>query len=189
MRLHLRRAFIALSLLCVAGGCFLLASTLNTLVEVWASPPPSSAKPLVLETSFSPDELLTPLSLAPLNRYVAPASASSLRRAGPAVHETFRQDVARSLANPETLSPPVRGVPVFQEGRVRGLRVLSVRPDSLYARLGVRAGDIVLRINGVTQDSPEHALEAYLREFETSRIALDIERDGQALRLTSRSRG
>jgi general secretion pathway protein C len=59
-----------------------------------------------------------------------------------------------------------------------------MRPDSIYARLGLKNGDILQRVNGFTLDSPTQTLEAYNHLRRSSRIELEFERDGQVLRKT-----
>lgn len=68
---------------------------------------------------------------------------------------------------------------------VRGLRIQSVPQDSPFARLGLRADDIVLEVNGVAAVSRDDLLDT-LRSANTKTIEVKIERLGAARTLTYR---
>jgi general secretion pathway protein C len=119
----------------------------------------------------------------------APAAAttgfgSSLRQTGPEAYSIQRQDVENTLANLNQVAMQARIVPSFTNGQPRGFKLFAIRPDSIYARLGLKNGDIIQRINGSTLEDPTRALEAYQSMRGASRIELQIERDGQPLRKT-----
>src|SRR5439155_1052748 len=61
-------------------------------------------------------------------------------------------------------------------GRPAGFRLFQIRDDSLFAKLGLRNGDVVERVNG-TQVADPTALLAFLQRLRTEpRVALDIVR-------------
>lgn len=109
---------------------------------------------------------------------------SSLRETGPNAYSIARQDVENTLANLNQIATQARVVPAFTDGKARGFKLFAMRPDSIYSRLGLRNGDILQRINGSTLDDPMRAMEAYHSMKGSSRIELEIERDGQPLRKT-----
>ncbi|KFE69987.1 type II secretion system protein GspC [Hyalangium minutum] len=109
---------------------------------------------------------------------------SSLRQTGPDAYAIARQDVENTLANLNQIATQARVVPSFTDGKPRGFKLFAMRPDSLYAKLGLKNGDILQRINGSTLDDPMRAMEAYHSMKGASRIELQIERDGQPLRKT-----
>ncbi|WP_224249873.1 type II secretion system protein GspC [Hyalangium gracile] len=109
---------------------------------------------------------------------------SSIRETGPGTYTIQRQDVDNALANMNQIATQARIVPTFRNGSPQGFKVFGMRQDSLYARLGMRNGDILTRINGFTMDNPTRALEAYTHLRGTSRIELEVERDGQPVRMT-----
>jgi len=125
---------------------------------------------------------LAPAPQAP----AAPATGfgSSLRQTGPEAYAIQRQDVENTLANLNQVAMQARVVPSFINGQPRGFKLFAIRPDSIYARLGLKNGDILQRINGSTLDDPMRAMEAYHQMKGASRIELEVERDGQPLRKT-----
>ena len=115
----------------------------------------------------------------------APApSGSGIRALDENTYEVARSEVDRALTNLNELAMQARTVPAFRNGRAIGLRLLSIRPGSLYTQIGVQNGDVIVRINGFDLDSPEKALEAYTRLKSASRIDLELERRGQPTRKT-----
>lgn len=65
-----------------------------------------------------------------------------------------------------------------------GFKLFAIQPDSLYARAGLKNGDVVLSINGMPLSTPEKALEAYAKMKEASRVETEVERDGKRIRFT-----
>jgi type II secretion system protein C len=71
-------------------------------------------------------------------------------------------------------------VPVYEDGELTGIELRNVQPDGLYARLGLRDGDRVQAINGVSLTDPE-ASGAILRALsEAPQIELSVQRGNAA---------
>jgi S1-C subfamily serine protease len=59
------------------------------------------------------------------------------------------------------LSSQARYKPLLDEnGQLRGVAVLDVRPDSTLERLGLRSGDVVVSVAGVRVDNSAAAFNA-----------------------------
>lgn len=116
----------------------------------------------------------------------APGAKSSIdvRQIGPQSYEVSRNDLDKALANPSELMMQARLVPAYRDGKSQGFKMFSIRPDSLYSRIGLQNGDVLQRINGLSLDSVERGLEAYQKMRESPRLELDVERNGQPMRLT-----
>ena len=75
-------------------------------------------------------------------------------------------------------------VPVYRDGALTGIELHNVPPDGFYARIGLRAGDIVSSINGVPFDSPDAASNLLAAIFDAPQIHVSITRsDGQVQNL------
>lgn len=112
----------------------------------------------------------------------APAARAVIVQEGENLYTLDRSVVDRALANTHQLSRSVRIVPELREGRVRGLRLYSVKPYTTIAALGLRSGDIVRSLNSVALTSPESALRAYTQLTSApGHIALEVERDGRTV--------
>lgn len=66
-------------------------------------------------------------------------------------------EAARASLSPdlEALSREVSVLPVIENGRIRGVRLAVGRDSDLYARTGLRPGDVIVAVNGVPLDGPE----------------------------------
>jgi general secretion pathway protein C len=72
-----------------------------------------------------------------------------------------------------------RLLPSAKEGKVEGFRVSEVKPTGIFATIGIKNGDVLLRINDFPIDSPEKAIQSFASLKGQSRIKLDMIRDGQ----------
>lgn len=89
--------------------------------------------------------------------------------------------VQQSLENPEHMLTDARLLPNFNDGRQEGFSISEVVPDGLYDNLGMKNGDILLRINGLEISNPEVAIQAMSALRGMNRINLDIMRDGKKM--------
>jgi len=99
-------------------------------------------------------------------------------------YEIPRGEVDRALANLNDLAMQARIVPAFKDGQAEGFKLFSIRPDSLYSKIGIVNGDVIKRINGFEMNSPEKALEIYTKLKDTNRIDIELDRNGSTLRKT-----
>jgi general secretion pathway protein C len=72
-----------------------------------------------------------------------------------------------------------RLLPSTKDGKVEGFRVSEVKPTGIFATIGIRNNDVLLRINDFPIDSPEKAIQSFASLKGQSRIKLDMIRDGQ----------
>ncbi|NRD50976.1 type II secretion system protein GspC [Corallococcus exiguus] len=107
-----------------------------------------------------------------------------IRETGPDTYAVPREDVTEALTHLPELSMQARVVPAFKDGRPVGFKLFSIREESFYARMGLRNGDVLQRINGLDLDSPDKALEAFTKLRDARRIELQIERGGAPVRKT-----
>ena len=77
-----------------------------------------------------------------------------------------------------------RLLPSSKEGKVEGFRVSEVKPQGIFGTVGIRNGDVLLRINDFPIDSPEKAIQSFASLKGQSRIKLDLIRDGQPTTFT-----
>lgn len=99
-------------------------------------------------------------------------------------YEVPRTEIDKTLSNLNDVAMQARIVPAFQDGVAKGFKLFSIRPDSIYSKIGIQNGDVIRRINGYDLNSPEKALEVYSKLKEASRIDIEIERNGSVMRKT-----
>ena len=137
----------------------------------------------------------TPVAAAPTPIQVAagpvntnpPASqalGAGIRSVTENEYEVPRAEIDKTLSNLNDVAMQARIVPAFKDGVAQGFKLFSIRPDSIYSRIGVQNGDVIRRINGYDLNSPEKALEIYSKLKESSRIDIEIERNGSVVRKT-----
>ena len=106
---------------------------------------------------------------------------SGIRQSGEGRFVIDRGALESSLANPNEILTQARAVPNIVDGKIKGFRIFSIKPGSIYEKLGIHNGDVVLRVNGIELDSPAKALEFYGAISSASDISLDLDRNGQLL--------
>jgi general secretion pathway protein C len=99
-------------------------------------------------------------------------------------YEVPRSEIDKTLSNLNDVAMQARIVPAFKDGQAQGFKLFSIRPDSLYTKIGIQNGDVIRRINGYDLNSPEKALEIYSKLKEANRIDIQIERNGAVLNKT-----
>ena len=104
---------------------------------------------------------------------VADASAR-IRRTGENAWLVDRREIAGALGNTSGLLTQLRAVAEVRDGRPAGFRLFRIREESLFARLGLRDGDVVERVNGTEVHNPGALLGFLERLGHEPRVALDI---------------
>ena len=78
--------------------------------------------------------------------------------------------------------------PEVRDGRPHGIRIYDVRPEGVFARIGLQNGDVLTALNGVEITSPDQALQVYDGMTSVNRFTLALERDGKKLERSFRVR-
>lgn len=99
-------------------------------------------------------------------------------------YEIPRAEIDKTLSNLNDVAMQARIVPAFKDGVAQGFKLFSIRPDSIYTKIGIQNGDVIKRINGFDLNSPEKALEVYSKLKEAGRIDIEVERNGSTVRKT-----
>jgi general secretion pathway protein C len=102
-----------------------------------------------------------------------------IQKVGPNEFNVDRGVVDKILENQAELMRQARIVPEQENGKVVGIRLFGVRPDTLLGTLGMENGDRLQTINGFDMTSPEKALEAYARLRTADHLTVTVNRKGQ----------
>lgn len=84
-----------------------------------------------------------------------------------------------SLDNIGQAMTDARLLPSMKDGKVEGFRASEVKPQGIFGTIGIKNGDVLLRMNDFPIDSPEKAIQSFATLKGQSRIRLDLIRDGQ----------
>lgn len=115
---------------------------------------------------------------------VPPEIASKIQKVSDNEFNVDRSVVDKILENQAELMRSARIVPEQKDGKVVGIRLFGVRPDTLLGTLGLQNGDRLETINNFNMGSPEKALEAYATLRTASRLELKVNRRGASTGIT-----
>lgn len=111
-------------------------------------------------------------------------SSVDIRSVGENAYEITSKDPLVDALQPKhsEVAMQARIVPSFKDGKSQGFKLFSIREGSLYDKLGFQNGDVIQRVNGISLDTPEKALETYALLKTARRLEVDLHRDGAPLR-------
>ncbi len=109
---------------------------------------------------------------------VPPDIAKGISRVSATEFNVDRGVVDKILENQADLMRSARIVPEQENGKLVGIRLFGVRPETLLGTLGMENGDRLQTINGFDMTSPEKALEAYARLRTADHLTVQVNRRG-----------
>ncbi len=128
-------------------------------------------------------EAAAPAAKPPRRRGAKPVPADikdKIKKISDSEFHVDRSVVDKILADQAELMRSARIVPEKKDGKVVGIRLFGIRPDTLLGTLGFQNGDRLESINGFDMASPEKALEAYARLRTADNLNVKINRRGQS---------
>ncbi|MBS2029049.1 MAG: general secretion pathway protein GspC [Deltaproteobacteria bacterium] len=108
-------------------------------------------------------------------------NGNGIRSVGENKYQVQKSELDKTLSNLNDVAMQARIVPAFKDGVATGFKLFSIRPDSIYSKIGVQNGDVIRRINGFEINSPDKALEAYAKLKDSSHIEIEIDRNGSTV--------
>ncbi|MDY6848173.1 MAG: type II secretion system protein GspC [Geoalkalibacter sp.] len=130
--------------------------TTTLVVEMNGAPPPAAAqKNTKEENPYKIEEVGD-------NRWVIPRESADGARGN--LNELLRQ---------------ARVEPRIVDGQTQGFVVRMIQPNTLLDMLGIRRGDVLMKINGIDLNSPEKALQIFQQLREARSISVDLLRGGE----------
>lgn len=106
-----------------------------------------------------------------------------IKKVGANSYEVEQSEVDKALSNLSSLATQARIVPAFEGGKAIGFKLFSIRPGSLYSKIGVQNGDVIQKVNGYEMNSPDQALEVYQKLKDSKSVSVDIKRRGKPVTL------
>ena len=88
-----------------------------------------------------------------------------------------------TLDNPAQIMTDAKLIPNLMKGKPDGFILQEIRKNGVYDNLGMKNGDVLLRINGASITNPENALQTFTALKGMDKIQLDIIRDGNKMTL------
>lgn len=128
-------------------------------------------------------ELLTPLTppaAAPAGHPTPGTPAiTAVASVGAGSYVIDQRALNAALDNPAQAMSDARLLPSQKDGKVEGFRASEVKPNGVFSMIGIKNGDVLLRLNDFPMDSPDRALQSFIALKGQNRLKLDIIRDGQ----------
>ena len=129
-------------------------------------------------------ELLTPMTPPPSPQAGQPATGTAhtftaVASTGAGSYVIDQRALNAALDNPAQAMSDARLLPSQKDGKVEGFRASEVKPNGVFAMIGIKNGDVLLRLNDFPMDSPDKALQSFIALKGQNRLKLDIIRDGQ----------
>ncbi len=141
-------------------------------------PPPAATAAAPTPPPAAPETPPHPTRGAPP---VPPEIASKIQKVSDTEFNIDRQVVDKILENQAELMKSARIVPESKDGKVVGIRLFGVRPDTLLGTLGLQNGDRLESINNFNMGSPEKALEAYATLRTAGNLSVKVNRRGSPM--------
>lgn len=92
------------------------------------------------------------------------------------IKQSFLQNQLGDLQN---VLQTAKAIPAIEGGKMKGFLIQSIDEDSIFASLGLGAGDVLKEVNGIVLDNAGKGLEAFSALKESKKIELTITRAGQ----------
>jgi len=102
---------------------------------------------------------------------------------GPNAYVVSRDSLGKHMDNLNFFMSQVRILPYFKDGQPYGYRIASVRRNSPVQELGLRRGDVIVQVNGVSLNKPEDLMNLYRQVQQLESVSVELERGGQPLTL------
>ena len=109
---------------------------------------------------------------------------SGIRATSANTYEVPKDELQKALGNMNEIATQAHIVPSFKNGESQGFKIFSIKPNSLFTKLGIQNGDVIRRVNGFDINSPDKALEIYSKLQSSNRIEIEFERGGSPTRKT-----
>lgn len=159
------------------------AAPVPTAVPKTSPTPAPATQPLPSEAAEAMAALLPPPPPEDPAATPAPAAATTpspapAPTAGTPSVVLSRQDVATALADFGQLTSSVRGAFTAE-----GARVDMVAPRSVFAKLGLRSGDVVTSVDGAPLRSIDDAADLYIRASSLRTSTIQVIRNGKPIAL------
>ena len=107
-------------------------------------------------------------------RSTAPRAASVTKKVN-----LKREIINDAMMNINSLMKDVRIRPHFRNGRPEGMAISGIKSNSIFRKMGIRNGDIIIGVDGQKIESVDDAISLYGNLRSASEIRLDIKRMGQ----------
>jgi general secretion pathway protein C len=139
-----------------------------------ATPPPADNKVAQAPVPANPDDP---------DAALAADVAKGVKKIDDTHYEIDRSLVDKIINDPNVIARSARIVPSIKDGKADGFKMYAIRPNSVYASIGMQNGDTIHSINGYEITSPDKGLEIYQKVKSANSLSVQLTRRGQPVTL------
>jgi general secretion pathway protein C len=109
----------------------------------------------------------------------AKSDDSNVKKVSDSEYVIDEEVVESSLGNINQLLTQIRVVPNFQDGKADGFKLFAIKPQSIFAKIGLKNGDVIRKVNDQDITSPEKAFGVFQQLRNEKNLSVEISRRGQ----------
>lgn len=140
----------------------------------------SSISILEIDSDFAPGTSSPPSSEQSGAR-AAVSSAGGVKQISDTRWRISSDRAEQIRTNIATVVRQARVEPVVAQGQTRGFVVKYIQPGTLLTEMGLKRGDVIKEVNGISLDSPEKGLQVFQQLRESKSMDLSIERNNSPM--------
>jgi general secretion pathway protein C len=145
--------------------------------SISGNPTPVSVGPSPVSTPVRPSVSLDKNVQKQLAKKATGGDA--VEKSGDGNYKVDRDSIKKQLDNPKELATQGRVIPNYKDGQRNGLKIVGVRPDSIYRDLGIQSGDVLRGVNGREINTQQEAMELFEKLKTEDEVEIQVERRGQ----------
>lgn len=136
-----------------------------------------------LETLYLPKEILSTSSPSPIYQRSMPSNVNRFT-GGRAINSGGVSDLRKTLLeNPQDALQLINAQPVMENGQLTGFRVNPGKDRALFARVGLRPGDIITSVNGMQLSDATQMGQVFQQLKSAQQLQVTINRGGREQQL------
>lgn len=127
-------------------------------------------------------KIFTPMSAGAEAEKMSPPAgqpATLASKVGAGSYVVDQRTLNAALDNIGQAMTDARLLPSMKDGKVEGFKISEVKPAGIFGMIGIKNGDVLLKMNDFPIDSPEKAIQSFVSLKGQNKIRLDLIRDGQ----------
>lgn len=125
------------------------------------------------------DEILSMEKLEDVPEAAAPASPEAPVSSGSRRIALKREQIESAVSDLNSLMSQVKIRPHFKDGQPDGIALSNIRSNSIFRKMGLRNGDVLMGVNDQNIQSVDDALGFYNSLKSASNVSLKIQRRGR----------
>jgi len=94
-----------------------------------------------------------------------------------------REEVDASIPDYTKLMEQIRVRPKFEGGQPRGFVIYNIGPGSIFEKMGLQDGDIIVSVNGRVLETSQPVMEFYEALMKEETVSLEVNREDSMQRL------